>query len=83
MILSAALALTLLFSTLAFASTEQWALSISQVAIFALGGGCTAVLAAIDGKASLTAVFARAGVPFGEGMTYVATLEELGLIALV
>jgi hypothetical protein len=56
--------------------------SPEEAAIFALGGGCTAVLEAIDGTATLRLVFARARVPFAEGMTYIATLTELGLIAL-
>ena len=40
--LPVALGATLLFSVLAFASTEQWALSISQTAIFLLGIVCAA-----------------------------------------
>src|SRR5207247_1724989 len=31
---------TLLFSVLAFAATEQWALSIAQLSIFSLGAAC-------------------------------------------
>jgi O-antigen ligase len=40
LILPGALGVVLLFSVLAFAATEQWALSIAQVAIFALGIAC-------------------------------------------
>ncbi len=54
----------------------------AEARIFALGGGCTAVLEAIDGASTLRQVFVRAGVPLAEGMTYVATLAELGLITL-
>jgi O-antigen ligase len=42
LILPSALGCVLLFSVLAFAATEPWALSIAQVAIFALGG-CYAI----------------------------------------
>ena len=53
-----------------------------EIACFALGGGCDAVLAALDGSATLREVFARAGVPFAEGLAYVRTLRELGIIDL-
>ena len=40
MILPVALGYVLLFSVLAFAATEQWALSVAQIAIFGLGVYC-------------------------------------------
>lgn len=56
--------------------------SNDEIACFALGGGCSGVLAAIDGRATLREVFARAGVARSEGFAYVSALRELGLIAL-
>jgi len=53
-----------------------------EILCFPLGGGCRAVLAAIDGRAALRDVFTRADVTLIEGFAYVSALYELGLIEL-
>jgi hypothetical protein len=64
------------------ASVPRVVASQEEIASWPLGGGCAAVMSAIDGKMPLRSVFRRARVSPVEGMSYVATLLELGLVAV-